>query len=111
MYDGNDVIERIEEWDDENHSYKIKMLEGTLPLKSITVELKAEQVGSSQTKLVAKMDLTAKYGILGKIMERLAMKPQLGVAVGDLFAGLEEYEKTGDEIQKGFKAKTPAILI
>ena len=80
-------------------------------MKSVDVILKVKDVGNGKSRLVADMSLKAKYGLLGKIMERLVIKPQLGAAVGNLFAGVESYEKTGVEIKEGFKAKTPAIVV
>ena len=111
MYDGNKAVERIEAWDEANKTYTVKLLEGTLPMKSVDVILKVKDVGNGKSRLVADMSLKAKYGLLGKIMERLVIEPQLGAAVGNLFAGVESYEKTGVEIKEGFKAKTPAIVV
>ncbi len=43
--------------------------------------------------------------------ERLINEPQFGSAIGNLCAGLEKiYDKTGTEVQKGFKSKTPALV-
>ena len=111
LYDGNEAVERIEAWDERNKTYKIKLTDGTLPMNSVDVVLKAVPVGDDKSKLVADMSLKAKYGLLGRIMERLVIKPQLGGAVGNLFAGVESYDKTGMEVTKGFKAKTPALVV
>lgn len=111
LYDGNKAVERIEEWNEANHSYVVTVLDSTLPMKSIDIKLKALKVSKSKSKLVAEMKMHAKYGLLGKIMEHLVIKKQLGGAVGNLFAGVEEYNKTGKEIQKGYKAKTPAVVV
>ena len=62
------------------------------------VKLKAVDVGMGKSKLMADMYLKAKFGLLGKILERLVIKPQVGGAVGNLFAGLESYDKMGKEI-------------
>ena len=80
-------------------------------MKAVVAELSAEDAGNGKSKLVAKMDIKAKFGLIGKIMERLVMKPQLGGAVGNLLAGVEEYNKTGKDIQKGYKAKTRAMVV
>lgn len=109
LYDGNRAVERIEEWNETARSYKIVLIDGTLPMKKVEVVVKAEDAGNGKSTLIAEMVLMAKYGLLGKLMEHLVIKPQLGGAIGDLFAGLESYGKTGIEIEKGFKAKTKAI--
>lgn len=111
LYDGNKAVERIEEWDEANHSYVVTIIDSTLPMKSVDVKLTALKLGKTKSKLVAEMDIHAKYGLLGKIMERLIIKKQLGSAVGNVFAGVEEYNKTGVEIQKGYKAKTRALIV
>jgi len=110
LYDGNKAVEEIVQWDENNHSYKIKLIEGTLPMKEVSAELSVEKVEIRKSKLVADMNMKAKYGLLGKIMERLIIKPQFAAAIGNMFAGVESYDKTGVEIGKGFKAKTPALV-
>ena len=110
MYDGHKAVEKIIEWDEENRSYKVELIDTDMPMKSVIASLAVEDAGAGKTKLVAKMQVKAKYGVLGKAMEYLVMKPQLGGAVGNLFAGVEEYSKTGRDIQKGYKAKTPAFI-
>jgi hypothetical protein len=44
-------------------------------------------------------------------MERWIILRQLGGTIGDLFAGLESYDKTGKGFGKGFKPNTSALLI
>ena len=110
MYDGNRAVEKIEEWDESNHAYVIRLIDSSLPMKSILVKLHAVPQGLNKSKLVAEMNMKAKFGLLGKIMERVVMKPQLGGAIGNLFAGIESYDKDGMEIQQGFKASTPALV-
>ena len=108
LYDGNTATEQIETWDESNRSYTIRLMEASLPVKSIVVTLHAVpgQDSQHQTTLIADMKLQAKFGLLGKLMERLVLKPQLGAAIGNLFAGLEKYDQTGVDIPKGLKAKT-----
>ena len=110
MYDGNYAVERIIAWNEADRSYKIELIDSSLPVKSIFANLSVKEAGFNRSKLVVEMDIKAKYGLLGKIMERLVMKPQLGGTIGDLLGGVEVYEKTGKEIQKGFKAKTRAVV-
>lgn len=71
---------------------------GIAPSKRL-LATKLDVIGSDWTLLIGNMSLKNKYGFLGNIMERLIMKPQLVGAVDDLFAGVEEYYKTG-KIQK-----------
>ncbi len=48
---------------------------------------------------------------LEKSWERLINEHQLGSAIGNLCAGIEKiYDKTGAEVQKDFKSKTPALV-
>lgn len=110
FYDGHKAVEKIVEWDETNRSYKIDLIDSDLPMKRVVATLKVEDAGNGKSKLIANMDLKAKYGVLGKVMERLIMKPQFGGAIGNLFAGVEEYSKTGKDIQKGCKAKTRALI-
>lgn len=111
FYDGNKATERIEEWDEDRHTYLVRLIDGTLPVKTVLAKFTVEDAGNGKSLLLGDMDLKAKYGLLGKIMERLVIKPQLGGALGNVFAGVEEYALTGREIQKGYKSKTPAIVV
>lgn len=110
LYSGQSVTEQIKKWDEEKHEYTIHLVEGNLPVKSVIATLKAESAGEGKTKLIGDMDMVAKYGPLGKLMEMFLFKPQFGKAVGNLFAGIEHYATTGKEIQKGYNAPTPALI-
>ncbi|KAL3918068.1 MAG: hypothetical protein SGILL_004416 [Bacillariaceae sp.] len=110
MYDGNFAKERIVEWDEANRKYKVEVIDSSLPVKKLLAILSVTPSGSDKSKLSIELNIKAKYGLLGKIMERLVMKRQLGGTIGDLLGGVEEYEKTGIEIQKGFQAKTRAMV-
>ena len=110
LYDGNKAVEKIEEWDERNHAYVVRVIDSSLPMKSVLVKLHAVPQGNYKSKLVAEMNMKAKFGLLGKIMERLVMKPQFGGVIGNLFAGVESYDRDGVEIHEGFKAATPALV-
>lgn len=110
MYDGHKAVEKIVEWDEANRTYKIELIDSDLPMKSVIATLAVEDAGAGKSRLMANMQVKAKFGILGKIMEYVVMKPQLGGALGDLFAGVEVYSKTGRDIQRGYKARTPALI-
>lgn len=110
MYDGNFALERIVAWDEVNRKYKVELIDTSLPVKSILASLSVQDAGFNKSKLTVEMNIKAKYGLLGKIMERLVMKRQLGGTIGDLLGGVEVYDKTGKEIQKGFQAKTRAVV-
>jgi hypothetical protein len=77
----------------------------------VTVRLTAKDGGHGTSKMSANMVLKAKYGLLRKIMERLTIKPQLGGAIGNVFTEIIEFHsQTGKEVQKGYEAKTPALV-
>jgi len=110
LYDGHKAVEKITEWNESKRSYVIELVESDLPMKSVVATLSVEDAGHGKSKLLAHMNLKAKFGLLGELMERLVLKQQLGGAIGDLFAGVEEFSKTGNDIQKGYKGKTPALI-
>ena len=110
MYDGHKAVEKVTEWDEANHSYKIELIDTDMPMKSVVATLYVKDAGGGKSLLMANMQVKAKYGLLGKMMEYMMMKPMLGGAIGDLFAGEEVYSKTGRDIQKGYKARTPALI-
>ena len=111
LYDGHKAVEKIVEYDEENKVYKIELIDTDMPMKSVIATMSATPVdGGKKTLLACHMAVKAKFGLLGKMMEYMVMKPQLGGAIGDLFDGVEYYNKTGKDIQKGYKAKTPAMI-
>jgi len=103
LYDGNKATECIRSWDEANRTYTVRLIDGSLPMKSVDIVLKAEDAGSGKSKLVADMDLKGRYGLLGKVMEHLVIKPQLGGAIGYLFAGLGSYDENGVEKNSGVR--------
>lgn len=110
LYSGQSVTEQITAWDEKKNEYTIRLVEGNLPVKSVVATLKAESASDGKTKLIGNMDMAAKYGLIGKIMEMIAFKPQFGKAIGNLFAGIEHYAATGKEVPKGYNAPTPALI-
>lgn len=110
FYDGGSATEKIVAWDEPQRAYTVHIVESSLPVKKVEAVLSATAVGEDKSKVVGEMDLVAKFGVLGWIMERLIMKPKLGAALGDLFAGIEQFSKTGKEIPEGYKANTPALI-
>lgn len=78
LYDSNQVVEKITDWDESQHDYTIQLIGGTLPMETVEVVLKALPNGTRQTKLVANLKVCAKFGLLGHILELLIIKSQLG---------------------------------
>jgi hypothetical protein len=68
LYDGK-AVKRIEEWDEANHAYVINLIDRSLPMKKLLGKVHAEDIGKEKTKLVAEMNVKAKYEVLGKMME------------------------------------------
>ena len=110
FYDGHYVQEEIVEWSDEDRHFRINILDTDLPLTKATGEFWISAHGKSQTLLKARMTMKAKYGVVGKLMEYLVLRPQMGHAIGDVFAGVEEYHATGKEIVKGYHGKSLAMI-
>jgi hypothetical protein len=76
MYNGNHAVERIKSWDKANPSYIVKLIDASFPMTTANVKLYVTEAGGGKSKLVAEMNLKAKYGFLENIMERLLIKPQ-----------------------------------
>lgn len=110
LYNGQSATEKIVKWDEEKRTYVIDLVEAKLPVNRLVAAFFAEDAGEGQTKLLSEMDVVAKYGVIGRIMEKLVIKPQFAKAIGNLFAGIEEFAKTGKQIQKGYNATTPPVI-
>lgn len=110
LYDGVNLTEKITAWNQDAREYTLKLVEGKLPIKSLDATFKVTDAGMGKAKLVAEMDLVGKYGFIGKILDVLVFKPKLERGIGNFFAGVEHYGKTGEEVSKGYSAPNPSLV-
>lgn len=60
MYNGNTVVECIKEWDEAGKTYVVKLVDGSLPLKSLVIKLAAMNDGDGRFGLWCDMHAKAK---------------------------------------------------
>ena len=95
LLNGDDYLdENILEWRD-GESFKVNVYETNLPLYRNVVEFSIEADGSDTIVTVAP-DYALKYGLLGRLMDRIAVGRKFKKGMSDLLAGLKHHIETGE---------------
>ena len=106
------VEERIIAWN-EGHDYKVDIFEGkgVPPFRSSIAHLVVEP-DRRGTKASMRLDYSLKYGVLGKLMDKLVVKSQFSKAIPGILAGLKHYSETGEPVEKGVRLdRTTAVPV
>ncbi|KAJ8904848.1 hypothetical protein NDN08_001362 [Rhodosorus marinus] len=111
MYDGNSIQEKVIEWDEENMSYTITLIKGSLPINQMNAKVSVEANGGTQSALVCDVEFDPKHGFIGKLMGQLIMKPKFGGALGDMLGGVKYYLDEGDDVPENWKAPGKAVIV
>lgn len=101
FYSGGSAKEKVVEWNEDGKNYKLELVDGSLRLKAMTARFAVspkEGENATGSKVTADVDATAKYGFLGKIIERVMLKRKLTTTLKKLFAGYAYHVKTGKEV-------------
>lgn len=102
MYGGEQVQERITEYDAENHRYKVEITDhGPFPLTHMEVWVKVDAEGQNRTTVTFEGGFVPKFGPMGWVMGKLMMKRQFEAMMGQVIDGLESHLKTGLVVGKG----------
>ncbi|KAJ8904847.1 hypothetical protein NDN08_001361 [Rhodosorus marinus] len=109
FYNGIKVEEQIVEWNEKDMRYKIQVVKGKIPVKDMVAELIVEEISPTRSRIIGNIHVDPKYGILGQLMARFAMKPKFGTALGDLFSGTEYYMRTGRDVPENWHGPKPVI--
>lgn len=102
------IEERIPEWD-EGHSYSYDVVDGVpAPMKYIrnTVSVRPDGDG---TLVRFALEFQMKFGPLGALLERLAIRPQMRKTLAVSLAGLKHHAETGEVI--GEDTELPASAL
>ena len=97
---GSSIKERVIEWVD-GEKMVIEIYDGTKapPFKEAIATLKVRADGPNHTVVSGSLAYTLKYGLIGRMMDTMMIKPQFGKAWEGLFAGLKKHVETGTEIK------------
>ncbi len=103
FYDGTSVIETVTGVE-EGRSVHFELSEFSLPMARFEAELTLTATPNGTSQLTFVLDYDLKYGVLGSLMNLLAVRGQMSKLMNNVLAGLDHHLKTGEEIGEGWLA-------
>ncbi|MEM9069284.1 MAG: SRPBCC family protein [Myxococcota bacterium] len=100
LTDGNQLHERIAAME-EGRSLTVDIYDSTMPIKSCTVRFELADQGK-QTKLTITATYKLKFGVLGKLMDAMAVKKQFTGNLNVMIAGIDHHLRTGEYIDESY---------
>ena len=101
FYDGTSVVEKVVEWK-EGKKMKLELSEFSMPFKYAVVTMSLESAGANSTYVTIEMEFMVKFGVFGKILGYLMMRPAMKMVFGKVLKGLNDHATTGQLVgQKG----------
>jgi len=97
FYDGGSVVEKIISYEP-GKSLKVKLTEFSMPLKAAIAGVVVSEVSENQTDVSIEMDFEPKWGLLGRLMTVVIIRPQMTRMFGLVLDCLAHYVRTGEEI-------------
>lgn len=97
--DGSSLIEEIVEYE-EGRRFKMELSDYSLPLKSMSAEMKVTAIDDNCCEIYMSADFVVKAGPLGWLMGQLIMKPVMKGVFKKLMMGLAYHCKTGQCINE-----------
>ena len=113
FYDKKSVVEEITKYN-EGHSFSMTLSEFSMPMKSISAQLKVAKVDEGKCKISMSMDFVVKGSFLGWILGAIVLRPVLKRKVLEKeLLGIAYHAATGKIIGKEMpsKEKLAPILI
>ena len=100
MYDKSSVKEEITHWV-EGQELTVKLTEAGIPAKSANATMRVKPSGEGHSDVTLELELVMKYGILGKAMAAIMIKPMMNKVFGKVLKGLNDHATTGQLVGKG----------
>lgn len=95
---GGSAVEQATDWDEAGKSYRLKFVEGQMPLKEAGAKFHVEELPGGRSKVTADFNFVMKYGFLGKLIEYFVLKPRIDPTLDKLFAGFAYHARTGKTV-------------
>ncbi|HMW38493.1 MAG: SRPBCC family protein [Saprospiraceae bacterium] len=76
-----------------NESLTYQLTDCSFPIQGLKHSYSFEKIGN-QTKIMQVMEYTVKFGLLGKLLDRLMIRNQSDIGIKKFFAGLKSYAET-----------------
>ena len=100
FYDKSSIKEEITHWV-EGQSLSVKLTEGSFPFKSANATIGVKSSGSDSCVVSLEMEFDMKYGILGKLMAAVMIKPMMKKLFAKVMHSLQDHASSGQLVGKG----------
>ncbi|MDA0368198.1 MAG: SRPBCC family protein [Proteobacteria bacterium] len=88
--DGNYLVERVRDWH-EGQSYTIDIIESSMPVRRATATLSVKPIDAHHSQAAMVVDMTMKFGLLGKVMEILMARSAMRRTMVGILDGLDTF--------------------
>jgi len=88
--DGNYLVERVRDWH-EGQSYTIDIIESSMPVRRATATLSVKPLDAHHSQAAMVVDMTMKFGLLGKVMEVLMARSAMRRTMVGILDGLDTF--------------------
>lgn len=88
------IEEKVTDWQ-EGRSYTVEIYDGTMPIERTVTTLGLEPVLGGGTRLYMQSEYQPKYGIAGRIMDPLMLRPMLKGMLRKVLVGLADKASAG----------------
>ena len=99
MYDKSSIKEEITHWID-GQEFSVKLTEGSFPFKSANATMWVKPSGTKNSDVTLEMEFDMKYGVLGKAMAAVMIKPMMNKMFGKVLKSLSDHASTGQLVGK-----------
>ncbi|MCJ8313245.1 MAG: SRPBCC family protein [Saccharospirillaceae bacterium] len=99
MYDKTSIKEEIIHWID-GQELSVKLTEGSFPFKAANATIQVKPNGSGTSEVSLTMEFDMKYGIFGKLMAVVMIKPMMKKLFGRVINSLSDHALTGKLVGK-----------
>jgi carbon monoxide dehydrogenase subunit G len=95
--DGTSVVETVVDWV-EGHSLQVELSEFSMPMHSAQAEFRVAEVGPDTSEVCVVMRFEPKFGVLGKLMAAMMMRPMMRRMFAEVLAGLSAHVRESGPI-------------
>lgn len=97
--------ERAFDWR-EGEGFRIEITDSNLPFRAAVISFAVESRGAS-TAVSASPDYELRFGPLGQLLDRIAVRRQYRAGMAQMLAGLKQYVETGVEVDDRLADSAP----
>jgi ribosome-associated toxin RatA of RatAB toxin-antitoxin module len=102
FYGSGSAVEAIVDWE-EGRFLALDIIGGTLPFKTAKATFTVRPTTTDKAEVTFEIEFAAKWGIVGKLMEKTVLRLVMRNAFKDMIKGLDTHLRTGNIIGKGGK--------